>query len=113
MTHILGSGIAGQTRAKADIKCVHAQLADGRCRSDSNGVAAELTRRLERRGVDPRGHAQCRAQCDCRVPESEARAKWWYEPAKNRWKLRRRQQLRKARRSAAAEEEKRGGAAEA
>ena len=83
-----------QTRSKVDIKCVHAQLADHLCRSESNGLAAELVQRLEARGVDVRGNDECRTQCDMSVPESAARASWWYEPAKNKWKLRKRQHRR-------------------
>lgn len=87
ITHILGSGIAGQTRSKPDIKCVHAQLADGLCRSNSNGVARELTRRLEARGAEVCGSAVCCAQCDAKVPEEQARETWWYESVKNRVRL--------------------------
>lgn len=94
ITTVLESGIAGQTRSKVDIKCVHAQLADHLCRSESNGLAAELVQRLEARGVDVRGNDECRTQCDMSVPESAARASWWYEPAKNKWKLRKRQHRR-------------------
>ena len=42
------------------------------------------------------GDAACCAQCDPALPEAEARATWWYEPVKNRWKLRTRQMRRKA-----------------
>ena len=99
--HVLGSGVAGQTRSKPDIKCVHAQLADGICRSKSNGVANELLRRLEARGTAVDGDDVCCNQCDAAVPEATARDKWWYEPSKNKWKLRKRNAMRKARKSAA------------
>ena len=85
---ILSSGIAGQTRSKTDIKCVHAQLGDHLCRSSSNGVAKELMRRLEERGVDVDGDDDCCSQCNLAIPEGEARQMWWYEPNKNKWKLR-------------------------
>ena len=86
---ILKSGIAGQTRTKTDIKCVHAQLGDHLCRSASNGVAAELLRRLEEeRKIDVKGDCECCNQCDLSVPVSVAKTKWWYEPNKNKWKLR-------------------------
>ena len=52
--HVLSSGVAGQTRSKADIKCVHAQLADGLCRSNSNDVANVLMDRLTERGAQVR-----------------------------------------------------------
>ena len=96
---ILQSGIAGQTRSKVDIKCVHAQLGDHFCRSESNAVAAELLRRLGERGAPADGCADCHAQCDLTLTESEARARWWYEPAKNKWKLRTRMRKRKAKRA--------------
>lgn len=92
---VLTSGIAGQTRTKLDIKCVHAQLADHLCRSESNGVAEMLLRRLEARGTAVRGDDVCRAQCDLGIPESEARGRWWYEPVKNKWKLRKQKHRRK------------------
>ena len=48
-----------------------------------------------------RGDSDCCAQCNLAVPESEARAKGaWYEPSKNKWKLRkknaRKRSLRRA-----------------
>ena len=101
---VLDSGIAGQTRAKMDIKCVHAQLADHLCRSESNGVAAYLVKRLEERGEEVRGNDECFMQCDLAVPEDVARARWWYEPQKNKWKLRKRLRKRKERQQAAAAE---------
>ncbi len=108
---VLDSGIAGQTRSKVDIKCIHAQLADHLCRSQSNGLAAELVRRLEARGVDVHGIDECRAQCDLSVPESAARASWWYEPMKNKWKLRKRQHRRKEKRAAEGDVSSAGGSA--
>jgi len=96
---VLDSGIAGQTRSKVDIKCVHAQLADHLCRSESNGLAAELMSRLEARGVPVRGGDACHAQCNPAVPENAAREQWWYEPNKNKWKLRKRQNRRKAKKA--------------
>jgi hypothetical protein len=92
--HILGSGIAGQTRSKLDIKCIHAQIGDHLCRSESNGLAANLLERLQARGVAVRGDDECCVQCDVCVPEATAREKWWYEPNKNKWKLRKRMQRR-------------------
>ena len=97
---MLASGIAGQTIGKIDVKCVHAQLADHLCRSESNGVAAELLRRLELRGTEVDGNEACRVQCDLAVPEAEAREVWWYEPSKNKWKLRKEKQRRKAEKDA-------------
>ena len=44
------------------------------------------------------GDAACCVQCNLRVPEQQARQSWWYEPAKNRWKLRKRQEQRKQKR---------------
>ena len=81
---VLDSGIAGQTRTKVDIKCVHAQVADHLCRSKSNGVGAELLRQLEARGIDIEGNDACHHQCNPEVPEAYARSQWWYEPAKNK-----------------------------
>lgn len=102
---VLASGIAGQTRTKTDIKCVHAQLGDHLCRSASNGVAAELLRRLEvDRKVEVHGNDDCCNQCSLAVPESVARRTWWYEPSKNKWKLRktaRRSKVMRAQTSAA------------
>jgi len=97
---VLESGIAGQTRTKVDLKCVHAQLADHLCRSHSNGLAADLLKRLEDRGVPVRGDDSCHMQCNCNIPEHVARSQWWYEPAKNKWKLRKKQNRRKQKRAA-------------
>ena len=93
--HVLESGIAGQTRTKTDIKCVHAQLADGLCRDNTNGVANELLKRLEEKGTPVRGDESCAAQCNLHLSETEARRVWWYEPMKNKWKLRKKLQRRK------------------
>ena len=73
LDRVLDSGIAGQTRSKLDIKCVHAQLADHLCRSGSNKLASELIGRLEARGTPVSGDDNCCAQCDVRVPETQAR----------------------------------------
>ena len=97
METVLASGIAGQTRSKTDIKCVHAQIADGLCRSNANGVAVELMRRLEERGGAMADGDVCKAQCDLALPEGEARNTWWYEPVKNKWKLRKKQARRSLR----------------
>jgi len=51
--------------------------------------------RLEARGTPVHGDDDCCAQCDLSVPEGEARRRWWYEPAKNKWKLRKKLQRRK------------------
>lgn len=110
--HVLGSGVAGQTRTKTDIKCVHAQVADGLCRSNANGVATELLQRLEERGVDVRGDGVCMSQCNPAISEDEARQSFWYEPIKNKWKLRKRNAMRRersmARREADGEEPEAG-----
>ncbi len=81
---VLASGIAGQTRSKLDIKCVHAQLADHLCRSSTNSLGADLLRRLEERGVATRGDENCCAQCSLHVPEAEARRTWWCVPSRCR-----------------------------
>ena len=52
-------------------------------------MAAELLRRLEEeRKIDVKGDCECCNQCDLSVPVSVAKTKWWYEPNKNKWKLR-------------------------
>lgn len=92
---ILNSGVAGQSRNKTDVKCVHAQMGDHLCRSRSNGLAARLMERLEARGTAVHGNDECVVQCDLGVPVEVAKAKWWYEPRKNKWKLRKRNARRK------------------
>ena len=47
-----------------------------------------------------RGDDACHAQCDPTVPEGVARETWWYEPAKNKWKLRKRQHRRRYKKAA-------------
>jgi len=86
--HVLDSGIAGQTRGKQDVKCLHAQAADYLCRNRDNAIGGLVLAELGRRGVDVRGNSQCCNQCDLATPLEDARRGWWYEPRKNKWKLR-------------------------
>jgi hypothetical protein len=74
----------------------HAQLADYLCRSGDNGVGALIVDRLEKRGVSVDGDDFCRNQCDLCTPVAEAMQGWWYEPSKNKWKLRKRFRNRQA-----------------
>jgi hypothetical protein len=91
---ILNSGLAGNNK-KGDIKCLHAQLADGLCRGD-NAVADAVLEGLQSRGVDPAGGCSCWQQCD--LAHAAGPESWAYQPRKNRQKLRattvRRQTLR-------------------
>lgn len=80
---ILNSGLAGLTKP-GDVKCLHAQLADGLCRGD-NAVADAVLAGLAGRGVDPQGGCSCWQQCD-RAHELGP-ASWQYLPVKNRQKL--------------------------
>jgi len=86
--HILGSGIAGQSPGKSDVKCLHAQAADYLCRDGANRIGAMVLEGLMARGVDPAGDDSCCNQCDLRTPTEEAHLGWWYSPRKNKWKLR-------------------------
>lgn len=80
---ILNSGLAGLTK-QGDVKCLHAQVADGLCRGD-NAVADAVLDGLRARGVDPEGGCSCWQQCDrAHAPGPES---WRYQPAKNRQKL--------------------------
>jgi len=92
---VLQSGITGQLPTKLDVKCLHAQLADHLCRSETNEIGALVLARLEQRGVSVRGDERCRGQCDLCVPPGEAEETFWYTPAKNRWKLRKRLERRR------------------
>ena len=65
------------------------------CRDNTNGVANELLKRLEEKGTPVRGDDSCAAQCNLHLSETEARRLWWYEPMKNKWKLRKKLQRRK------------------
>jgi len=100
---VASSGIAGQTPHKADVKCLHAQMADHLCRSRSNAVGARIERGLEARGVRLDGDDRCWQQCDLAVPEAEST--WWYTPVKNRWKLRKQKERRRAQRAAQGSEQ--------
>jgi hypothetical protein len=100
---ILNSGLAGNNK-KGDIKCLHAQLADGLSRG-GNAVADGVLDGLRERGVAPEGGPSCWQQCDSahtHTPES-----WEYMPRKNRQKLRatteRRRKLMATRAARAAE----------
>jgi hypothetical protein len=77
---ILNSGLAGLTQP-GDIKCLHAQTADGLNRG-GNIIADAILDGLRARGVDPEGGCSCWQQCDLKhepTPES-----WRYAPVKNR-----------------------------
>lgn len=107
LRHIVGSGIAGQTREKQDVKCLHAQVADFLCRNGDNAIGALVLEELRARGVATRGDAACHNQCDLGVPIGEAKHGWWYTPRKNKLKLRttarrRHQEKREAAAAAAA-----------
>ena len=93
---VLQSGITGQIPTKLDVKCLHAQVADHLCRSESNPVGALILERLEARGVATQGTPSCKNQCDLCVPKAEAQEGWWYTPVKNHWKLRKKHDRRKA-----------------
>lgn len=86
--HIISSGVAGQTQDKADVKCLHAQVADFLCRNGDNAIGALVLSGLTARGVDVRGDVHCNNQCSLAVDLDDARRGWWYEPVKNKWKLR-------------------------
>lgn len=82
---VLGSGVAGQSPAKAEVKCLHAQVADHLCRSQTNPMGARVLEGVATRGYATQGDASCRGQCDCSVaPEAAA---FWYVPVKNKSKL--------------------------
>lgn len=94
---VASSGIAGQTPHKADVKCLHAQMADHLCRSRSNAVGDRIERGLAARGIRLDGDSECWQQCDLAVPATEST--WWYTPV-NRWKLRKQKERRRAQRAA-------------
>lgn len=102
LDHIVGSGIAGQTQDKEDVKCLHAQTADYLCRNGDNAIGALILDGLEARGVDVRGDAECHNQCNLATPLEQARHGWWYEPSKNKWKLRKTARRRGLKREGAA-----------
>eukprot|EP00301_Raphidiophrys_heterophryoidea_P005138 c12189_g3_i4.p1 GENE.c12189_g3_i4~~c12189_g3_i4.p1 ORF type:complete len:264 (-),score=45.60 c12189_g3_i4:35-826(-) len=84
----LSSGLAGLTPAPvADVKCLHAQLADFLCRQD-NPIGAEIWRRLQAKGVPVNGSDTCIQQCDVTRPLKSA--SWAYFADKNRLGLRKR-----------------------
>jgi len=95
---VADSGIAGQSRGKPEVKCLHAQVADHLCRSRSNAVGQRVLEGLQARGVLVDGDETCRGQCDPAVPPKEA--PWWYTPTKNKWKLHKRVEARRERRAA-------------
>jgi len=102
LEHIVGSGIAGQTQDKADVKCLHAQTADYLCRNGDNAIGGLILDGLEARGVDVRGDTACHNQCNLATPLEQARHGWWYEPSKNKWKLRKTARRRGLKREGAA-----------
>jgi len=82
---LLDSGVAGMSPNKAEVKCLHAQVADHLCRSRSNPVAQRILEGLVDRGVAVDGDDVCRQQCDSSIAKDDAR--FWYVPAKNKAKL--------------------------
>ena len=96
---VLASGIAGQNVAKVDVKCLHAQVADGLCRSaegtmaEANPIASGILARLVASGVEVMGNAVCYEQCIACVPKEEA--KFHYTSVKNKSKLRKTLRRRK------------------
>mmetsp|Transcript_10832 Transcript_10832/g.33362 ORF Transcript_10832/g.33362 Transcript_10832/m.33362 type:complete len:365 (+) Transcript_10832:171-1265(+) len=95
---VLNSGVAGMSPEKAEVKCLHAQVADHLCRSHSNLVAARILEGVAARGFEVEGDDVCRQQCD--VACAREKANFWYVPVKNKQKLRTRLTKRKARKSA-------------
>ena len=90
---VLESGIAGQSPNKIDVKCLHAHVADGLCRSSAEGVEpnpiAELVLdQLAKNGLDTQGDDVCYQQCTTCIPREEAN--FWYYSDKNRSRLRKR-----------------------
>lgn len=95
---VLDSGVAGMSPSKAEVKCLHAQLADHLCRGRSNPMGALILAEVAARGVAVNGDSVCRQQCDGGC--SKETAGWWYVPVKNKHKLRNRIVRRKERRNA-------------
>ncbi len=96
---VLESGVAGQNVDKVDVKCLHAQVADGLCRSaegtmaEANPIASDILGRLRASGVEVMGNAVCHEQCIACVPKEEA--KFHYTSVKNKSKLRKTLRRRK------------------
>ncbi|KAJ1619493.1 hypothetical protein T492DRAFT_1084982 [Pavlovales sp. CCMP2436] len=81
---IVNSGLAGLTKP-GDVKCLHAQVADGLCRG-GNVIADDILEGLKERGYEADGCGSCWQQCNLKhepTPDS-----WRYAPVKNRQKLR-------------------------
>jgi len=95
---VLDSGVAGMSPAKAEVKCLHAQVADHLCRGRTNPMGALIIDEVAARGVAVNGDSVCRQQCDGAC--SKEAASFWYVPVKNKHKLRTRIVNRKERRKA-------------
>uniref|UniRef100_A0A7S2HF12 DUF501 domain-containing protein n=1 Tax=Helicotheca tamesis TaxID=374047 RepID=A0A7S2HF12_9STRA len=93
----LSSGIAGLglNAGLADVKCLHAHVADHLCRKDGgNRIGQEVLRRLaDKRGVNVCGNENCWQQCD--VNHNRGPSDWHYLPRKNRQKLKATRRRRK------------------
>ena len=66
------------------------------CKLQANGVGDLILQRLAERGVSAEGDSSCKNQCDLCKPVEEAMGGWWYEPNKNKWKLRKKFRNRQA-----------------
>lgn len=84
----MDSGIAGLSPGNADVKCVHAQVADSLLSND-NEIGSQLLDRLADRGCDVAGSDVCHQHCAASGP-------WTYFPAKNKQKLWRTRERRRA-----------------
>lgn len=76
------SGLASlRPEAKADVKCLHAQVADELARDGNNRIAQQVLKDIEDQGVAIHGSDECCDNCNVGIPLSMAR--WKLDKCKN------------------------------
>mmetsp|Transcript_67984 Transcript_67984/g.188276 ORF Transcript_67984/g.188276 Transcript_67984/m.188276 type:complete len:331 (+) Transcript_67984:76-1068(+) len=77
----MGAGLASMRPDSADVKCLHAQVADELVRAGGNSIAQQALRDIEDQGVRIDGTEECCDNCDMRIPLEQAR--WRLNSCKN------------------------------
>ncbi|CAE8696003.1 unnamed protein product [Polarella glacialis] len=78
----MGAGLASmRPDAKADVKCLHAQVGDELIRGGNNLIAQQTPRDIEEQGISVDGTDDCCDNCNLQVPLEDAR--WRLGKCKN------------------------------
>lgn len=77
----LGAGLASMRQGSADVKCLHAQVADELVRGGGNAIALQALKDIEDQGIPATGTDECCDNCNVHVPLEQVR--WRLRSCKN------------------------------